>query len=117
MFEDIDPVYIFYAAAVGAILAAAETIYLLTFTATAYRRNVNRRLAEYDGVANREEAVLKLRRERGIGGLEQRLELASWLNRLILQSGVTIGYVKLGVIAAILAVIADRKSTRLNSSH
>jgi tight adherence protein B len=106
MFEDIDPVYIFYAALVGAILAVAETIYLLAFPAAAYRKNVNRRLAEYDGASSRQEAVQKLRRERGIAGLEEKLKIANWLDRLITQSGVTLGFFKLGAMAVTAAIIA-----------
>ena len=100
MFEDIDPLYVFYAAMLGAVLAIAETVYLLTFSVADRRRNINRRLQEFEKGGDRAEAVVLLRRERGIGGLETRFEIASWFNRLWIQSGVTMGVWRLGMLAA-----------------
>lgn len=105
MFDDIDPLYVFYAAAFGAILAIAETFYLLTFPAAAYRRNVNRRLTELNAAPDRQAAIVNLRRERGIGGLESQFHIAGWLNGIIIQSGITIGYVKLSMMAAASGVL------------
>ncbi len=105
MFEDIDPLYVFYAAVVGAVLAIAESVYLLTFSAADYRRNVNRRLTEFEKGGSREEAIVNLRRERGIGGLGAGMGFASWLNRLLVQSGVTIGVWKLGAGAIVAGIV------------
>ena len=105
MFDDVDPLYIFYAALVGAVLAIAEAVYLLTFTATAHRRNVNRRLSKFDKADDRQSAVVMLRRERGLGDLESELKIATWLNRLLIQSGVTLGVAKLSAIAVSAGVI------------
>ena len=106
MFDEIDPIYVFYAAIVGAVLAIAEAVYLLTFTAADYRRNVNRRLSEFNKTSNRGAAIVNLRRERGLGGLESEMHIASWFNRLLVQSGVTIGFWNIGAIAFALAVLA-----------
>ncbi len=105
MFEDIDPLYIFYAALIGAVLAIAEAVYLLTFTAADHRRSVNRRLAEFDKGGGRREAVVKLRRERGLGALETRIEIGTWLKSLTVQSGLTMGLWKLGILAAGFAAV------------
>ncbi len=91
MFEAIDPIYVFYAAVVGAVLAIAESVYLLTFTSANHRRNVNRRLSFFAAAENRADAIVSLRRERGLGALDSRLRIATWFNRLMLQSGVTFG--------------------------
>src|SRR6478672_10606119 len=100
MFDDIDPLWIFYVALVGMVLALADTIYLLTSSATTYRKNVNRRLSELEKGEDRETTIIQLRRERGIGGLDSRLEVAAWFRRLITQSGVTMGVWRIAGTAA-----------------
>ncbi len=106
MFEDIDPLYVFYIALVGAVLAVAEAVYLLTFTAANYRKNINRRLVEFDKTPDRHSAVVKLRRDRGLGGIGAQQKVASWFNRLMMQSGLSISPWKLGVIASTIGVVA-----------
>jgi tight adherence protein B len=91
VFDNIDPLYIFYAALIGAVFIVAETVYLLTFTAAEYRTSVNRRLTEFEKGGNRQEAVVRLRRERGIGDHLSKSSVLSWLNKLVIQSGLTIG--------------------------
>jgi tight adherence protein B len=93
----------------GAALAAvlvAETIYLLFFNARRYRDNVNRRLSIQKEGKSREDALVQLRRERGIeegdGGALSRLR---WL---ITQSGlkISLNQALLGTVALSLGLVA-----------
>jgi tight adherence protein B len=76
---------------IGAGLVAvliAESAYLLFFNAKRYRENVNRRLAIQRDGASREEALVQLKRERGIE--EGDSSSLAKLRTLITQSGLTI---------------------------
>ena len=91
-FDPIYAVYLFVALAAG---LAVEAIYLVFFTSRSYRKNINRRLQIMEGQPDREGVLSQLRRERGLSGLgDYRMSLIA-LNRLILQSGVTLGIGKL----------------------
>jgi tight adherence protein B len=103
---NIDSSYLVYLfAALGAGLLA-EAVYLLFFTSRSYRKNVNRRLKLVENVTDREAILIQLRRERGLtmsGDYQLRLVA---LNRLILQSGLTMGVWKLGFYVCIVAMFA-----------
>src|SRR5690348_4058457 len=88
---DIDPIYVVYALAAGSAILFVEAMYLLFFSADSYRSRINRRLRLMEGQEDRESILIQLRRERGLtrSGLYS-LPLLS-LNRLVLQSGLTIG--------------------------
>lgn len=105
MFE-IDPLYLFYGfAAVSAILLV-EGIYLLFFSTSSYRQRVNRRLALMTNQPDREGILVQLRRERGLTSSgDYQLPLVS-LSRLVLQSGLTIGFSKLLIFIAVGTVAA-----------
>ena len=105
MFE-FDTVYIFYGfAAVSAILFV-EGVYLLFFSTSSYRSRINRRLALMTDQPDREGMLVQLRRERGLtSGGDYRLPIMS-LSKLILQSGLTIGFSKLLIFIAVGAVAA-----------
>jgi tight adherence protein B len=96
-------VYLFTALAAGLF---AEGIYLLFFTARSYRKNVNRRLRLMEHQPDRESMLVQLRRERGLSTAgDYRLPLVA-LNRLILQSGLTIGLGRLAIYVGALSVAA-----------
>ena len=103
---NIDSAYLVYLfAALGAGLLA-EAVYLLFFTSRSYRKNVNRRLKLVENVTDREAILIQLRRERGLtmsGDYQLRLVA---LNRLILQSGLTMGVWKLGFYVCVVAMFA-----------
>jgi tight adherence protein B len=95
---DFDPVYLIYilVAASGALFV--EGVYLLFFSGGSYRKNVNRRLKLLKNQPDRENMLVQLRRERGLsstGGYSIGLEA---LNRLVMQSGLTLGINKLLII-------------------
>jgi tight adherence protein B len=98
---DLDPVFLVYALAAGSVVLFVEAIYLIFFSATSYRKRINRRLRLMDGQPDRESILVQLRRERGLtGGGLYSLPILS-LNRLILQSGLAIGLPKFLLVDAV----------------
>ncbi len=104
---DIDPIYLIYGfVAVSAVLFA-EAIYLLGFKTASYRSRVNRRLSLIsDAKTGREDLLVALRRERGLtaAGAFQ-LPIISF-NRLIVQSGMTMGLTRFAIAVAVVAIAA-----------
>src|SRR5665811_852901 len=79
----------------------AEGVYLLFYNKASYRHNINRRLKVMDDKPDRESVLVQLRRERGLtSGGEYRLPLVSF-NKLVLQSGLTIGFGRLILIVIV----------------
>ena len=105
MFDDIDPVYLIYALAAGSAVLFFEAIYLVFFATTSYRSRINRRLRLLDGQPDRENVLVQLRRERGLtrGGLYSLPSLS--LNRLVLQSGLTMGLTRFLLLDAVVAAV------------
>ncbi len=98
--------HLFYVFAAISVVLVAEAIYLLFFSATSYRSRVNRRLRLMNDQVDRQAILVQLRRERGLtGGGDFRLPIV-YLNRLILQSGLSLGLTKFAIAIAIGAVLA-----------
>jgi tight adherence protein B len=103
---DIDPLYVIYLFVALAAGLFVEGIYLLFFNTRSYRKNINRRLRLMEGQPDREGTLLQLRRERGLNTAgNYRLPLIA-LNRLILQSGLTLGIGKFAIYIAVFALFA-----------
>jgi tight adherence protein B len=103
---DFDPIYLIYLFVAVSAGLFVEGIYLLCFSGASYRQNVNRRLKLLKDEPNRENILVQLRRERGLTGAgNYQLGLES-LNRLVLQSGLTMGLAKLLVFFGVGAAIA-----------
>jgi tight adherence protein B len=103
---DFDPIYLIYLLVAASAALFVEGIYLLFSSGGSYRKNVNRRLKLLKNQPDRENILVQLRRERGLsnsGGYSIALES---LNRLVLQSGLTIGIGKLLAIV-VFATIAS----------
>jgi tight adherence protein B len=103
---NIDSQYVFYAFAALSAVLFVEAIYLLFFSNASYRKRINRRLDLMKGRPDRESVLVQLRRERGLtreGDLRLPLEM---LNRMILQSGVSLGIGRLCVYVVIVAAFA-----------
>lgn len=99
MLPAIDPIWIFSICVFGAILAFSDAAISLFSTAAEYRTQVNRRLALQDGAASRTDAIVDLRRERGLS-VEGGYDLpVIWINRLIVQSGLRNAVQKIFVAA------------------
>ena len=103
---EFDDVYLVYLLVAISAVLFAEGIYLLFFTAHSYRKNINRRLELMQNEPNRENMLVQLRRERGLTGGGDFLLPHIALNRLILQSGLSIELPKLAMLVAFGALIA-----------
>ncbi|MBX9841924.1 MAG: type II secretion system F family protein [Xanthobacteraceae bacterium] len=96
---EIDPLYVIYLFVALAAGLFVEAVYLLVVPSRSYRKNINRRLKLMDGQPDRESILVQIRRERGLSsGGDYRLPLVA-LNRLILQSGLTVGIGKFAIYA------------------
>ena len=104
MLSEIDPVFFIYALAAGSAALFVEAIYLVFFSAASYRNRINRRLRLMEGQPDRESILVQIRRERGLtsGGFYS-LPMLS-LNRLILQSGLTMGLTRFLILDVVVAV-------------
>lgn len=103
---DLDPIYFIYLLVAVSAGLFVEGVYLLVFSGASYRKNVNRRLRLMKGNTDREGILVQLRKERGLTSSGQyRIGLEA-LNRLVLQSGLTVGLGKIAVFAVIGAVLA-----------
>jgi tight adherence protein B len=103
---EIDPIYLIYLFVAVSAGLFVEGIYLLCFSGASYRKNVNRRLKLLKDEPNRENILVQLRKERGLtseGNYKVGIEA---LNRLVLQSGLTIGLHKILMFSAIGGVAA-----------
>jgi tight adherence protein B len=97
----IDPIYLIYGfAAISAILFA-EGAYLLLYSTTSYRKRINHRLSLLQENNNRETILVQLRRERGLTASGDLSMPVQSLNRLIMQSGLSIGLTKLAFVAIV----------------
>jgi tight adherence protein B len=102
---DLDPIYLVWLFVAISAGLTVEAVYLLCFAAASYRSGVNRRLMLAKDRTDRESVLIALRRERGLTrGGNYRLSLVA-LNRLILQSGITIGFARLILIVAVVTVV------------
>jgi tight adherence protein B len=91
--------YLFYIFAAGSTVLLVEAIYLLCFSTHSYRSSINRRLRLMKDQSNRENVLVQLRRERGLtGGGSYAMRILS-LNRLVLQSGLTLGLGRIAWVA------------------
>ena len=101
-----DPIYLVYLFVALAAGLAFEAVYLLFFSTRSYRKNINRRLRLMADEPDRENMLGQLRRERGLSrGGDYQLPLVA-LNRLILQSGLTLGFAKLAIYIIVFALFA-----------
>ncbi len=103
---DFDPIYLVWLFIAISAGLAFEAVYLLGFSTASYRSTINRRLKLSKDRPDRESVLVQLRRERGLtSGGNYRLNLVA-LNRLVLQSGLTIGFSRLLVVIGLESVVA-----------
>jgi tight adherence protein B len=114
-----NPVYLVYLLIGISAAMFAEGVYLLFYEKASYRKNINRRLKVMDDKTDRASVLVQLRRERGLTSSgDYRLPLVNF-NRLVLQSGLNIGFGRLilinmiGMIAAFVGtMVFDGSSLR-----
>ncbi len=105
---DFNPILLMYLLIGLSAAMFAEGFYLLAYSKTSYRKNINRRLKVIEQKPDRESALVQIRRERGLTSAgDYRLPLIN-LNQLILQSGLSIGFGRLLLLDAVgaLAIFA-----------
>ena len=101
---DLDEPYVIYVLAAVSAILAGEALYLLLFSAASYRSRINRRLSLLKGQADRQNILVQLRRERGLSSSgDFRLPIEA-LNRLIMQSGLSMGIPRLAVTVGIVTL-------------
>jgi tight adherence protein B len=114
---ELDPIYLIYLFVALAAGLMVEGVYLLCFSGASYRRNVNRRLKLLkDEPNNRENILVQLRKERGLTGGGNYKAGIEALNKLILQSGLTLGLNKILIFSAIAGVAACAASMFLRGN-
>jgi tight adherence protein B len=102
---DFNSIYLFYLMIGLSAAMLAEGVYLLVYNNASYRKKINRRLKVMSDKTDRESVLVQLRRERGLTGSgDYRLPIVS-LNRLLLQSGLTMGIGRL-ILVIVMAAIA-----------
>jgi tight adherence protein B len=105
MMFDINPIYLVWLFVALAAGLTVEAVYLMCFSAASYRSRINRRLMIGKDRTDREGVLIELRRERGLtAGGDYRMGLVA-LNRLILQSGLTIGITRIFVIIGVTSLL------------
>jgi tight adherence protein B len=103
---ELDQIYIVYLLVAVSAGFLAEGVYLLVFSGTSYRQNVNRRLRLLRNEPNRENILVELRKRRGLTGAgNYRLGIEA-ISRLVLQSGLTVGLGKLVTVVALGSLVA-----------
>src|SRR5262245_49285733 len=102
--DRLDPSMIIALVAGVAVVFLVEAIYLVFFARSSYRSSINRRLSLSKGEDSREKILIALRRERGLTGEGHYLLPFVNFNKLILQSGLTLGVPKLIALFGALAV-------------
>src|SRR5580692_469132 len=103
---DFNPIYLVWLFIAVSVGLTFEVIYLTTYSAASYRSKINRRLMLSKDRTDRESVLIELRRERGLTSSGNfSLDLVS-LNRLVLQSGLTIGFGRLILIVFIESAVA-----------
>src|SRR6476620_7254227 len=103
---DFNSIYLFYILIGLSAAMLAEGVYLLVYNNASYRKNINRRLKVMSDKSDRESVLVQLRRERGLTSSgEYRLPIVS-LNRLLLQSGLTMGFGRLILVIVVAASAA-----------
>jgi tight adherence protein B len=104
---ELNQVTLIYLFAAVATILLVEALYLAFFSTTSYKTTVNRRMRLMREEPNRENILVQLRRERSLtSGGDYSLTTLQSLNRLVMQSGLTIGLWKFaGVVAATTVIV------------
>lgn len=101
---DLDPLTLFLLLAAGAAILLAEALYLVLRDAKRYRAGINRRLELGGGEGGAAGALVRLRRERGLGA-DGRLGGAAF-RRLLVQSGLRLRPARLALGLGTLGLVA-----------
>src|SRR5262245_66501464 len=86
----IDFRYLIYAMVAAAVVMGAEAIFQYVSNSRSYRRSVNSRLKISGQIGDAKDALVELRRRRSLSPEGRYILPIIWLNRLVVQSGVSI---------------------------
>lgn len=101
---DINPVTLIYVFAAISTILFVEAAYLMFFTTASYKTTVNRRMRLLQSEPNRENILVQLRRERSLtSGGDYAFQFQSF-NRLVMQSGLSIGIWKFALFVLLFAL-------------
>ncbi|MGO8976848.1 MAG: type II secretion system F family protein [Steroidobacteraceae bacterium] len=103
---DFNPIYLLWLCVGLSAALTVEAVYLLCFSTASYRSQINRRLMLSKDRVDRESVLVVLRRERGLTAQGDYRFYVHALNRLMLQSGITIGLTRLIVVITLTSVVA-----------
>ena len=102
---DFDPLYLIWLFVALSAALTAEAVYVLCFSTASYRTQINRRLMLAKDHRDRESVLNVLRRQRGLneqGGYRSKFQA---FNRLVLQSGITVGLTRLLVVIVVISIV------------
>ncbi len=94
---DIGPMQLFYLSAMVSAVLFVEAAYILFATNSLNRNRINRRMALSEKKVSQKEILVQLRKERGLDADGKFVLSMAWLNRLIVQAGISSG---IGRVAA-----------------
>jgi tight adherence protein B len=113
---DFDPIYLIWVLIGASAALMVEAVYLLCFSTASYRNQINRRLMLSKDRTDRESVLIAWRRERGLTDTGGYLLKFVALNRLVIQSGITIGLTRLLIVIGFTAVVAFAATYALRNS-
>ena len=93
----------FYVCVAVTVIFLVEALYLALATPIIRKRSVNRRLKAHDEGFVGEQAMVRLKTQRGI--LDKNLEVMGWLSRLLIQSGLRITLSRFVAMAILLLLV------------
>jgi tight adherence protein B len=101
--SQISEIHIFYALLVLAAILLAEAIYLGFSKNTDKQKIINRRMRIHSKTNDGEAILIQLRKERGMSQSGELQLSFAWFNKLIIQSGLSIGVTKPIILSAFTA--------------
>jgi tight adherence protein B len=113
---DFDPIYLIWVLIGASAALMVEAVYLLCFSTASYRNQINRRLMLSKDRTDRESVLIAWRRERGLTDTSGYLLKFVALNRLVIQSGITIGLTRLLIVIGFTTVVAFAATYALRNS-
>jgi tight adherence protein B len=103
---EIEQIHLFYFLAAASAVLFAEGIYLFFYKSASYRSHLNRRLRLMKSQPNQEQLLVQLRRERSLTDAGSYASPLISLNRLVLQSGLTMGVGRFALVCGMISLFA-----------
>lgn len=101
----IDARYLVYAMIAIAVMMGAQAAFQYLSSLRSYRRNVNNRLNIADKSGTRSDSLVELRSRRSLSAEGRYILPVIWLNRLVMQSGISVNAKTLLIVMFIAAAV------------